>query len=314
MEFERPERRWLRAGLLLLVTFWASAVPTMALVTIPFVLLAVFLPGRGVLPLSLAAVAFLTTFSLAPPEGAVWWLERGWGLLVGGWFLALSVRWPDSAFTTRALGALAGAGAVAGAFFARRPATFDAVDGAIVRELRTMSDQVVTLAQGSTADPELTTFIVNTVQAVTELQSRFYPGLLMIASVSGLGVAWWVYVRVARGSDRGLGPLRDFRFNDQLVWLAITSVILVLWGSAGVLNDVGANGLLFMSALYAVRGAAVVVFVTGGVSLTGGVLLTLGIALIPAYVVSVAMFIGLGDTWLDVRARALTALGRGSDT
>ncbi len=313
MDYERRERRWLRAGLLLIVTFWASAVPTMALVTIPFILLADFLPGRGALQLALAAVAVLTTFPLAPPEGGVWWIERGWGLLLGGWFLALTIRWPDSAFTTRALGALAGAGAVAAAFFARRPGIFESVDGAVTRQLRLMGDQVVALAQGSAAEPELAAFIVNTVQAVTELQSRFYLGLLMIASVSGLGVAWWVYVRVARGSDRGLGPLRDFRFNDQMVWLAIASVILVLWGSAGVLGELGANGLLFMAALYAVRGAAVVVFVTGGVSFTGGLLLTLAIALIPAYVVSVAMFIGLGDTWLDVRARALKALGRGSE-
>ena len=313
MERVRPERRWLRAAILLVVTFWASAVPTMAVITIPFILLALTLPRQGIAVLAIAALAVVTTFSLVPPEGGIWWIERGWGLLLGGWFVALTLRWPDTAFITRALGAVTGAVAVAVAFFSRRPRDLALVDGAVMRQLEAMGTQAATAAEGLAADPEFATAITETVRVVTELRGQFYPGLLMIASVSGLGVAWWLYVRLAQGSDKGLGPLRDFRFNDQLVWVAIASVVLVLWGSAGPAAEAGANGLLFMSALYAVRGAGVVVFVTGGVSLTGGFLLALGILLIPPYVMSAALFIGLGDTWLDVRARALRALGRSSE-
>ena len=320
MEMERKERRWLRAGLLLLITFWASAVPTMAVVTVPFMLLALLLPRRGILALALAAVALLTTFSLVPAVGGLWWLERGWALLLGGWFLALTLRWPESAFINRALGAISGAVLVAFAFFTGRPSAFRGVDGAITRELQEKADQAIATMEGFASDPEAGPSVVSLAQSfaeavpmVVEMKSRFYPGLLLIASVTGLGVAWWIYVRVAQGSDRGLGPLRDFRFNDQLVWVAIASVLLVLWGSAGPASEAGANGVLFMSALYAVRGAAVVVFVTGGVSLMGGLFLGLGFWLIPAYIVSAAMFIGLGDTWLDVRARALKAVGRDSE-
>ena len=313
MEEERKERRWLRAGALLLITLWASAVPTMAVVTVPFVLLALLLPRRGVLALALAAVALLTTFSLVPPAGGLWWIERGWALLLGGWFLALTMRWPSASFIHRALGAVAGAGMVAVAFFSGRPRLFRVVDGVVTRQLQALAEQAVATAQRLATDPEVGTSLVNGIQLVTDMKSRFYPGLVLIASVAGLGVAWWIYVRVAQGSDRGLGPLRDFRFNDQLIWVAIASVGLLLWGSAGWVAEAGANGVLFFSALYAVRGAAVVVFVTGGVSLMGGVLLGLGFWIVPAYVVSAAMFIGLGDTWLDVRARALKAVGRGSE-
>jgi len=313
MEIERPERRWLRAGVLLILTFWASAVPTMTVMTVPFVLLALGLPRRSGLVLGLAAVAMLTTFSLRPPDGGLWWLERGWALLLGGWFLALTMRWPTSAFTTRALGAVAGSATVALAFFASRPSVRRMVDGVVTRQLEIMGDRVAASVTDLAADPQISTAILNGLQVVTEMRSRFYPGLLLIASVTGLGVAWWLYVRISHGSDRGLGPLRDFRFNDQLVWVAVASVGLALWGSAGLAADAGANGLLFMSALYAVRGAAVVVFVTGGVSIVGGLLLFLGILLVPPYVLSAAMFIGLGDTWLDVRARALKAFGRGAE-
>jgi hypothetical protein len=122
--------------------------------------------------------------------------------------------------------------------------------------------------------------------------------------MAALGVAWWAYVRLSSGSDQGVGPLREFRFNDHLVWVFITGLLLILprWGDLVV--RVGANAVVFMGALYAVRGGAVILFLSGGLSLLGYVLLVFGLLFVPPLVLMGALVIGLGDTWLDVRSKA----------
>ena len=122
--------------------------------------------------------------------------------------------------------------------------------------------------------------------------------------MAALGVAWWARSRLTRDEGAALGPLRDFRFNDHLVWLLVAGLVLILaqWGDA--LGRVGSNAVVFMGVLYALRGAAVFVFVSGGLSLFGYVTFLLGIVLAAPVVVAVAVLIGIGDTWLDLRARA----------
>jgi hypothetical protein len=144
---------------------------------------------------------------------------------------------------------------------------------------------------------------VSAVYRTVEVQAAVFPALLGIASMASLGVAWWLYVRLSSGSDQGLGPLRDFRFNDHLVWLFIAGLVLVVirWGDA--LAGVGANAVVFMGALYALRGAAVIMFLSGGLSLFGYVLVGLGLLFVPPLVLVGALVVGIGDTWLDVRNR-----------
>lgn len=156
------------------------------------------------------------------------------------------------------------------------------------------------LRGGGALPPALVTAVYETV----EIQASVFPALLGITSMAALGVAWWGYVRLSSGSDQGLGPLRDFRFNDHLVWVFITGLVLILprWGE--IVARVGANAVVFMGALYAVRGAAVILFLSGGLSLLGYVLLVFGLLFVPPLVLMGALVIGLGDTWLDVRSKA----------
>jgi hypothetical protein len=70
-----------------------------------------------------------------------------------------------------------------------------------------------------------------------------------------------------------------------------------------ILARVGANTVVFMGALYALRGAAVILFLSGGLSLFGYVLLAFGLVFLPPLVLTGAMVIGIGDTWLDVRRK-----------
>jgi hypothetical protein len=67
---------------------------------------------------------------------------------------------------------------------------------------------------------------------------------------------------------------------------------------------VGTNAVVFMVALYALRGVGVVLGVRGGLSPLGWVLVGLGLVFAAPALLTGAFLVGLGDTWLDLRARA----------
>jgi hypothetical protein len=56
-------------------------------------------------------------------------------------------------------------------------------------------------------------------------------------------------------------------------------------------------------ALYALRGVAVLAFVSGGVSMFSYVAFAVLLVLVPPVILGTAALIGVGDTWLDLRAR-----------
>jgi hypothetical protein len=145
------------------------------------------------------------------------------------------------------------------------------------------------------------------------LQGRLFPALLGLSSLSGLGVAWWAYVRLATGSGLGLAPLREFRFNDHLVWVLVAGLALILVGAEGGWTNAGGNAVVFMGGLYVLRGAAVLLVLNGGVTGFGVLffaagMLILGRVLIMGVLMG-ALVIGVGDTWLDLRTKAAAIVG-----
>jgi hypothetical protein len=135
------------------------------------------------------------------------------------------------------------------------------------------------------------------------LQGTIFPALLGLASLAALGLAWWLWNRLSLGEEGDrLGPLREFRFNDQLVWILILGLGVLLLGS-GLLGRLGTNTVVFMGALFALRGVAVVLFLSGGVSFLGIVLFLVGLLFLAPLLVTGAFVIGLGDAWLNLRAR-----------
>jgi hypothetical protein len=150
-----------------------------------------------------------------------------------------------------------------------------------------------------------------TVQATAEVQGMVFPALLALSSLATLGVAWWVHVKVMTGSSLGLGALRNFRFPDPLIWLLIGGLVLVLLaGWTGGVGRLGVNLVVFMGGLYVLRGAAVLLFLSGGLSVLAGILVAVGMVLAAPVLLAAAMAVGVGDSWLDLRARRL---GQGSD-
>lgn len=300
--FGRRGKGWPRAAVLLGIAMATAVVQSSVLVGLPFLVLGLVLGMRrpGVF---LAAVLALVLVAGDGARDGLWYVERGWGFLIGGWFLALTIRDPEAPFSKRALGAVGGAALAALVFFGIRSGSWGAVDWAIERRvgggIATAMEALRLLRGDGSVPPALVTALYDTVQT----QVKVFPALVGISSMAALGVAWWLYVRLTTGSDQGLGPLRDFRFNDHLVWVFIAGLVLILPRWEDVVARVGANAVVFMGALYAVRGAAVILFLSGGLSFLGYVMLGFGLVFLPPLVLTGAMVIGLGDTWLDVRRR-----------
>lgn len=302
------KRRWTRALGLLGVTFVLSVVQPVVLVAVPLTLLAMSTRERTGTALLVMVVAGLLAVG-GPSRFGLWYLERGWAVMVGGWFVALSLRWPGTRFLTRGLGAVAGTFTAVTLLFWLRPEGWAVADWTITSRLTEGASAALQAFRMLQDDGSgISSTLTAAVHETAKLQGTVFPALLGLSSVAGLGVAWWLYRRLVHGSDRGLGPLADFRFNDQLVWVLIGGCLLLLLTEGGW-SRTGANAVVFMGGLYALRGAAVVVFLAGGVSFLGAVLAGLGLILLPPLILAGALVIGLGDTWLDIRAKARASTG-----
>lgn len=298
----RGNRGWPRAAALFGVALATSVVEPVVLMGIPFVLLGIGLGIRRPVVLVVSLLAAFLVLGGVDQDG-LWYLDRAWAVLAGSCFLALTLLRPSSGFSGRALGAVAGAASLAALLISLRAQAWSTVDW-VIRDR--MEDGVATAVQalvlfrgGDSLSPDMVATLYETV----ERQAGVFPAVLGVATLASLGVAWWLYVRLSTGSDQGVGPLRDFRFNDHLVWLFIGGLVLLVMRWEAVSAQVGANAVVFMGVLYALRGAAVILFVSGGLSLLGYVLLGFGLVFLPPLVLTGAMVIGIGDTWLDVRRR-----------
>jgi len=304
-EARREPRVWPRAlGLFGVVLVSSVFVHPGVVIGVP---LALLLAARGfgnlVAPTVVARVILIVAGGRDGPADGLWYAERAWAVLLGGWFLALTLIAPAWRLTSRALAAAAGAAAVAAGVFAVRAGSWMALDGAVTRSMRaeieTTMDALSIIGGGEAISAEM----LQTAQAVAEAQISVFPALLAIESLAALAVAWWARARLLGERGPGLAPLRDFRFNDHLVWVLVVGLVLVVTQSGAALARVGSNAVFFMGALYALRGAAVYLFVSGGLSIFGSVILVILMTLVPSVLLGTAALIGIGDTWLDLRAR-----------
>jgi hypothetical protein len=228
-----------------------------------------------------------------PAGGALWYFERGWALVVGAWFVALVALLPRWRFLSAALTALGLSAATAAGFLLANRDGFDQLDSAIATRLRAGAAELLAVWTRVVGSEHVGAEVSRAFYMLAEFQTKLYPAMLGLASLAALGIAWWAYGRLGRGERNPLRPLREFRFRDELVWLLVGAMILLVLPLDRVGARAGLNLLLFMGALYAVRGAAVLVVLGRGAP---GPLLVL---FMPPFVAAV----GLSDTWLDLRAR-----------
>ncbi len=278
---------------LVVITF--SVLHPLQMVLIPLALLLVALPPRGV-GATVLAIA-LTVLVFMGPRGTLWYVERGWALLLAGWFVVLVVAWPRASFTSRAVAATAAAMASAGVVILLQGG-WAALDHTIASQYRDMAEAVGRAWPGSASESAAV------VAWAGDVPARLFPALTAIGSVAALAVAWWTFGRVSGGA-RPLGLLTEFRFPDALLWVLIGGVALLLIPLAGWAPRLGSNLVVFMGALYALRGLAVMVaLVLAMVGTQVGVLVALGVVAIVLYPIVVAgtVLLGVTDTWLDLRS------------
>jgi uncharacterized protein YybS (DUF2232 family) len=149
--------------------------------------------------------------------------------------------------------------------------------------------------------------LVDQASAMVRSVSQLFPGLLALAGIAGLRLAWSWYHRLAvHPLGAPATPFRRFGFSDQLVWGWVVALALAVLPVPEPWRLAGANLLLVLGVLYAVRGLAVVVAQAGGVAApVATVLGFIALFLLP-FVVGGLTLLGLADTWLDFRRRLST--------
>lgn len=304
---DRPAR-WGTAACLVLAVVLLSALQSLPLVLVPLALVLLAYPGEPRWRSLVAAVAFgLFGLSLTvEPLGGV---SRAWALLAGGAFLLCSTWRPAWGVFTRALVAIGAAGAVAAGWLAST-GVWSSLDEAVRGELAAMAERTLAAAREGAPESAWLQELASAAGQVAELQADLFPALVALQTLAALALAAWLVTSLRGGETERfrVRPWREFRFNDQLVWLLIAGLGLVMLPLGDVAGRVGLNAIVFMAALYALRGVGVFLFLSvGATSLLMIVFGTLAAIFLYPLTLGAAILIGLGDTWLDVRGRAVAA-------
>lgn len=297
----------------------AGLVGTAAVLTLvsPWLLLLIFLPLSLLVlalgprrPVLLVAALCLIVVALAGAETAretFWYLERGWALLLGAWFIVMALVLPQARFFPRALAAVGAAAATAATLLLVQPGGWQALDTAVSTRYQEAAEYMITVWSQSEASQDRVDQATTVLRRAAELQSYLHPAMLALESLVALTVVWWGYGRVIARERAPLGRLRDFRFSDHLVWLLIAGLLLMIVQKGEPLTRAGANLVTFMGALYALRGGAILLVFTGLQGVRGA-LLAAGISLLfYPIVLTTTILVGLSDTWFDLRARRAAA-------
>lgn len=242
-------------------------------------------------------------------------LARGWSLIVAACFGLVCCLGGVRTFFTRALAAVAIALAVGFAIVVATQG--DAVRDTILGELSARASHTTAqfeetmrasprwseLAARDTSAARVATGFVNMVQAGATGATQVFPALLGLESLLILALSWALFHRLSRVRiGMPLAPLREFRFNDQLVWGVLLGATVLVLPTLDAFRAVGWNLLMFFGGMYAVRGLGVLAWFLspGRLMTTVLVLLLFMFPLLGA----LAFGLGLGDTWLDWRNRA----------
>lgn len=300
------EREWPRVLALSLAMVLVAA--PMSFLGIPFLLLLVALPVQRRSALLVGALVAVLVLG-APLDSGLWYLERGWAVLAGGWFVALTMRWPAASLLHRSLASVGAAATVTAAAFLARPSWWGVVDWRVKERFTDAAGQWVLMASQMQGEETLSAEYADLVYRTAELQATLFPAVLGLSTLAGLALSWWLYNRLAAGRKGVLAAFRELRFEDQLVWVFIAGLLMVAVTAGEGWTRAGSNTLVFMGTLYVLRGAAVVLFLNGGLSFIGALILGVAMLLMAPVILGAALLIGLGDTWLDVRARARALAG-----
>lgn len=274
--------------------------------------------GRPMLALLWVGLTIALLFTGSPGSAAAFGdLARGWSLLAAGAFGVACIISANRHFLPRALTAVGLALAAAFLLIAAGMLSGSRMRDVIQAQLDTRSDRaIMTMRTSIEQQPaawrerverlsgvELETMARQNEQVLTalpRLAAPAFPALLALESLLALALAWTLYHRFSRARiGEPLGRLKEFRFNDQLVWGLIVAVAVLIIPRLSVLEAAGINLFVFFGALFALRGAGVMLwFMPGGFGTAVLVAVTI---FAPPLLTALSLSLGLGDTWADWR-------------
>jgi hypothetical protein len=285
--------------------------------------------GRALLAIGWVALAAWLMWQRPGTPDGFHNLERGWSLLLAGSFGLTCLFGERRPLFGRALAALSIAIFLALAMSAMGPVPLNEARQTIASEYVHRNGETMAQVNGVIGDhqkewSDLTSRFPQLAPAPTEIQQQLttlsklglavFPSLLALESLLALALAWALYHRLSRARiGAPLRPLREFRFNDQLVWGLIVGLTIAFLPTLQSFRGVGRNLLVFFYALYAIRGLGVLAWFLAPGALIAT--LTVGFAMLWLPVIKfaadfalmlllVAAFVlGLGDTWADWRRR-----------
>lgn len=246
-------------------------------------------------------------------------LEAAWVCLFGGGVAAMMLLRPPSRGVVTGSGLLAVAIAALVAVVAALAARvgFDEVRFLAERHYGQQARLIVqamaaaTGAAPGTGSPTLDAFEA-AADSVVQVVGQLLPGLVLLQSVAALAAAWALYRLLARHPEgEPLPQLREFRFNDHLVWgvvLALAALVVPL--GASWVPAAGGNLAAFFGGLYVARGLGVLVALAAAAGVGGPFIAVLAV-LATVFLLPLVLFgtlaLGLTDTWIDWRRLAARA-------
>lgn len=282
-----------------------SPISPLLLVLIPLGLMLVAMRPDDVLALVTGLVLLGLAFMPASePRTTEWFAQRSWPMLLGAGFVGGSLLLRRATLLQRSLTAVLVAILAVVAAGAFRPSVVVGLDEWMKGQIQLAAVVLLQWSHAAGARPEVAEPLTRTILRWTQFQQQVYPAMLALASLPALALGWYLLGRLT-GRPESPGPVREFRFDDHLVWLFVLGLALFVLPAGDLLTRVGANAALFMAALYVVRGAAVITWLLreGGATAWAWLLLALAGLLLYPMVMGAAFVIGIGDTWLDIRGR-----------
>lgn len=255
-------------------------------------------------------------------------LARGWTILLAAVFGMVSLFTPAQPFFSRALSTLAVTAGLGFVLVLLSPAGPGRISTAMTAEYTRRVEQSMVQVRNppgaartggnaaATADvDQFYQLVEDQTREIAKSSAPLMPGLLALESLAAMALAWSLFNRMnAKPIGPQLSRLRDFRFNDQLVWGVAVGASIAIVPAFAEAKNAGYNLLMFFGALYVLRGFGILGWISNGrmlrlffaiavwtvivlsIASQLGFLIALGAPLI-----ALAFSLGLGDTWVDWR-------------
>jgi hypothetical protein len=273
-------------------------------------------PRRRDLVVASLLVAFVMWGALAPSD-EFGRFERAWVLVLGGAaVVALAIRPPAVVgILTTLLTAVVAAAVVTWALLWLTGSSWAEIQWQAAHHFGAQARIAIgTVAAATAGAGEAGTGLAlgfeSAALAAVRFVARHLAGLVMLQSLAAMAFAWAIYQRVAlQPAGEPLPRLREFRFNDHLVWSVVLVMASLVIPGPSWIGELGANLGVFVGGLYVLRGAGVLAAYGSAARVGGPLAYVLGaivaLLLTPVVLLGTAA-VGVTDTWLDWR-RALEA-------